>query len=160
MFWPSNLAEPMALGEMSSSLQCYILAQKWTLTLGDDTTSAVYHHGLMRSVSQYSLEQRLKARLSPFKPGIPVSLSQVPLCGQWTHILQGRPYSYIFIVDHPTWTSITALDEPPVGIPQLEDIHAFIALNGDLAPHPAEYPDAITNRLFYRPFRITTSLEA
>ncbi|KAH8979508.1 hypothetical protein EDB86DRAFT_3140335 [Lactarius hatsudake] len=36
------------------------------------------------------------------------------------------------------WTSITALDEPPVGIPQEEDIHTFITLNGDLAPRPAE----------------------
>ncbi|KAH8978196.1 hypothetical protein EDB86DRAFT_2836977 [Lactarius hatsudake] len=61
----------------------------------------------------------------------------------------GRPYGYIFIIDHPTWTAITALNEAPVGIPQAEDIHAFIALNGDLAPHPAEYTDTITNRLFY-----------
>ncbi|KAH8996077.1 hypothetical protein EDB86DRAFT_3077183 [Lactarius hatsudake] len=72
----------------------------------------------------------------------------------------GRPYGYIFIVNHPTWTSITALDEPPVSIPQAEDIRTFIALNGDLAPHPAEYPDAITNRLFYRSFRIAASTEA
>ncbi|KAH8980621.1 hypothetical protein EDB86DRAFT_2835234 [Lactarius hatsudake] len=72
----------------------------------------------------------------------------------------GQPYGCIFVVDHPTWTSITALDKPPVGIPQTEDLHTFITLNRDLAPHPAEYPDAITNRLFYQPFRIAASNEA
>ncbi|KAH8980911.1 hypothetical protein EDB86DRAFT_2835095 [Lactarius hatsudake] len=71
-----------------------------------------------------------------------------------------RPYGYIFIIDHPSWTSITALDEAPAGIPQAKDLHAFITLNGDLAPHPAEYTDAITNRLFYRPFRIAATNEA
>ncbi|KAH8979220.1 hypothetical protein EDB86DRAFT_2836069 [Lactarius hatsudake] len=71
-----------------------------------------------------------------------------------------RPYGYIYVVDHPSWTSVTALDNTPIGIPQVEDLHAFIALNGDLAPHPAEYTNTITNRLFYRPLRIAASSEA
>ncbi|KAH8992139.1 hypothetical protein EDB86DRAFT_3079408 [Lactarius hatsudake] len=71
-----------------------------------------------------------------------------------------KPYGYIYIVDHPSWRTIVPLDEPPVDVPQEEDLHAFIALNGDLAPHPAEYPDSITNRLFYKSFRIAVSTEA
>ncbi|KAH8978405.1 hypothetical protein EDB86DRAFT_3090698 [Lactarius hatsudake] len=61
----------------------------------------------------------------------------------------GHPYGYIYIIDHPTWRTIVPLDEHPANVPQEEDLHMFIALNGDLAPHPAEYTDSITNRLFY-----------
>ncbi|KAH8989586.1 hypothetical protein EDB86DRAFT_3080856 [Lactarius hatsudake] len=106
---------------------------------------------------------------------IPVSLSQVPLSwavdiyplGTVYHRVflyhnerVTKPYGYIYIVDHPSWRTIVPLDEPPANVPQEEDLHAFIALNGDLAPHPAEYPDTISNRLFYRPFRIAASNEA
>ncbi|KAH8979678.1 hypothetical protein EDB86DRAFT_3088650 [Lactarius hatsudake] len=72
----------------------------------------------------------------------------------------GRPYGYIFILDHPTWTSIRPIEDPPVGIPQLDDIHGFIALDGSLVPHPAEYPDTPTNRLWYKSYRIATTNEA
>ncbi|KAH8984698.1 hypothetical protein EDB86DRAFT_2833429 [Lactarius hatsudake] len=154
---------------------CYVLAWKWTLTLGDDTTSAVYCHGLVGSVSQYSLEQHLKAREYLYK-ALPLETRDphelIPSSPSWAvdtypsgsvyhHVFLylnehvGRPYGYIYIVDHPTWTTIVALNKPPADIPQEEDLHTFIALNEDLAPHPAEYTNAITNRLFYRPFRIT-----
>ncbi|KAH8977964.1 hypothetical protein EDB86DRAFT_2837167 [Lactarius hatsudake] len=71
-----------------------------------------------------------------------------------------KPYGYIYIVDHPSWRTIVPVEDPPANVPQAEDLHAFIALNGDLAPHPAEYSDAITNRLFYRPLRIAATNEA
>ncbi|KAH8977661.1 hypothetical protein EDB86DRAFT_2837508 [Lactarius hatsudake] len=71
-----------------------------------------------------------------------------------------RPYGYIYIVDHPSWRTVVPVEDPPVDVPQAEDLHAFIALNGDLAPHPAEYTNAITNRLFYRPLRIAAINEA
>ncbi|KAH9007178.1 hypothetical protein EDB86DRAFT_3069846 [Lactarius hatsudake] len=58
-----------------------------------------------------------------------------------------KPYGYIYIVDHPMWRTIVPVEDPPANVPQADDLHAFITLNGDLAPHPAEYPDAITNRL-------------
>ncbi|KAH8986995.1 hypothetical protein EDB86DRAFT_2832524 [Lactarius hatsudake] len=72
----------------------------------------------------------------------------------------GRPYGYIYIVDHPSWTSIVPVEDPPIGVPQHEDIHGFIALNGDLVPHPAEYPDAPSNRLWFKSYRIAATNEA
>ncbi|KAH8976854.1 hypothetical protein EDB86DRAFT_2838927 [Lactarius hatsudake] len=179
-------------GDAGGSVGCYVSARKWTLTLGNDTTSAIYRHGLVGSVSRNSLERRLKAReylykwylgktritilgSPPFETRDPCEL--IPSSPSWAvdayplglvyhrvflyhNKRVTKPYGYIYIVDHPSWRTIVPLDEPPVNIPQEEDLHAFIALNGDLAPHPAEYTDAITNRLFYRPFRIAASTEA
>ncbi|KAH8977776.1 Hsp70 protein-domain-containing protein [Lactarius hatsudake] len=54
-----------------------------------------------------------------------------------------KPYGYIYIVDHPSWRTIVPLDEPPTDVPQEEDLHTFIALNGDLAPHPAEQTSVV-----------------
>ncbi|KAH9000025.1 hypothetical protein EDB86DRAFT_2828078 [Lactarius hatsudake] len=116
----------------------------WTLTLGNDTMSATYRHGLMGSVSRDSLERRLKAHEYLYKA--------LPLLR--------RPYGYIYIVDHPTWTSIVPVEDPPIGVPQAEDIHGFIALNRDLVPHPAEYPDAPSNRLWFKSYRIAATNEA
>ncbi|KAH9005408.1 hypothetical protein EDB86DRAFT_3071106 [Lactarius hatsudake] len=143
-----------------SQSTCYVLARKWTLTLGDDTTSAVYRHGLIGSVSR----TRDPRELIPSSP--PWAVDVYPLGSVYHRVFLyhnervAKPYGYIYIVDHPSWRTIVPLDEPPINVPQEEDLHAFIALNGDLAPHPAEYPDSITNRLFYRPLRIAASTEA
>ncbi|KAH8977270.1 hypothetical protein EDB86DRAFT_3092680 [Lactarius hatsudake] len=139
---------------------CYVSAWKWTLTLGDDTTSAIYRHGLIGSVSQ----TRDPHELIPSSPSWAVDV--YPLGAVYHRVFLyhnervAKPYGYIYIVDHPTWRTIVPLDEPPTDVPQEEDLHAFIALNGDLAPHPAEYPDSITNCLFYKSFRIAASSEA
>ncbi|KAH8981955.1 hypothetical protein EDB86DRAFT_2834655 [Lactarius hatsudake] len=71
-----------------------------------------------------------------------------------------RPYGYIYILDHPSWTSLVPIEDPPVGIPQLEDIHGFIAIDGSLVPHPAEYYDAPSNRLWFKSYRIAATNEA
>ncbi|KAH8998870.1 hypothetical protein EDB86DRAFT_2828399 [Lactarius hatsudake] len=172
----------------------YTFSRKWTLTLGDDTTSAVYRHGLVGSVSQLgaaleSPQTRIAILVffntttlvvfSLLKGPPPVkdphelilkfpswAVDMYPIgsvCHKAFLYLNkhvGWPYGYIYIVDHPTWTSIVAVKDPPVGIPQSEDIHAYIALNGDLAPHPAEYPDAPANRLWFKLYRITATNEA
>ncbi|KAH9000026.1 hypothetical protein EDB86DRAFT_3075420 [Lactarius hatsudake] len=72
----------------------------------------------------------------------------------------GRPYGYIWILDHPTWTSIVPVEDPPEGIPILEEIHGYIALDGSLVPHPAEYPDAPSNHLWFKSYRIAATNEA
>ncbi|KAH8977988.1 hypothetical protein EDB86DRAFT_2837144 [Lactarius hatsudake] len=106
----------------------------WTLTLGNDTMSATYRHGLMGSVSRGP---------PPVKPGIP-----------------DDPTATSTSLITPTWTSIVPVEDPPIGVPQAEDIHGFIALNRDLVPHPAEYPDAPSNRLWFKSYRITATNEA
>ncbi|KAH8992150.1 hypothetical protein EDB86DRAFT_2830576 [Lactarius hatsudake] len=101
---------------------------KWTLMLGDDTTSAVYRHGLVGSVSQ----------------------------DHHLGLLQYHRLLRLILSKGPP----PLIEDPPATIPQLEDIHAYIALNGDLAPHPAEYPDAPANRLWFKSYRIAAANKA
>ncbi|KAH8987740.1 hypothetical protein EDB86DRAFT_3081925 [Lactarius hatsudake] len=122
--------------------------------------SAAYRHGLVGSVSQ----TRDPRELIPSSPSWAVDAYPAGTILHKTFLYYnervGRPYGYIYILDHPTWTSIVPVEDPPVGIPQLEDIHGYIALDGSLVPHPAEYPDAPSNRLWFKSYRIAATNEA
>ncbi|KAH8978230.1 hypothetical protein EDB92DRAFT_1956777 [Lactarius akahatsu] len=124
------------------------------LKLSLDGTSDEYYVSLQALYKQTSLLTKAKAGEVEYPADI--TAYQVFL---YRNDRVASPYHNFYILDSASWPNAKYIDRIPVGVPQLEDLHAYFGHDESLQPHPTFYASTFANRN-YRLLRIATRQEA